>query len=408
MRLAMTMMIRDAADVVEANLRYHHAQGVDLFVIADSGSTDGTLEILEPYEEAGLVKLERIPGQLGAMWSTGRTKIARRAFELGADWVIHNDEDEFWWPLTGNLKEALGAIPERFGMVVAPRTEFVARPGEGFFADRMTAREARCLRPPKAAHRAHPRVVLGQPQPTQIWLEDGQADDVVAPPALHESGADHSAQANLELVLAPTFPIRVLSFPLRSFAQLGRLGELNATLVLLDGEQHEKARAAYEAGRLEEVYDELVLADEQVERGIAEGWLVEDTDFRDYLAACADSLAGVAAPDGSRDWPAERRERELAALELDGMYALTHYVRGTGVGNRGRYEVLEQTEFRLRRRLRRDQRRLHQQDRRLQRREVRLQDIKSSRWWRLRPRLPKRLRRRNSPRGAKDDVSRNA
>ena len=53
MRLAMTILVRDAEDLIETNLRYHRAQGVDLFLIGDNGSTDRTLEILEPYREAG-------------------------------------------------------------------------------------------------------------------------------------------------------------------------------------------------------------------------------------------------------------------------------------------------------------------------------------------------------------------
>ena len=49
MRLAMTLLVRDEADIIEANLRYHRAQGVDFFVVGDNGSEDGTLEILERY-----------------------------------------------------------------------------------------------------------------------------------------------------------------------------------------------------------------------------------------------------------------------------------------------------------------------------------------------------------------------
>ena len=47
MKLAMTIMVRNEADVIEDNLRFHRAQGVDFFIALDNGSTDGTREILE-------------------------------------------------------------------------------------------------------------------------------------------------------------------------------------------------------------------------------------------------------------------------------------------------------------------------------------------------------------------------
>jgi hypothetical protein len=51
MKLAMTLMIRDGIDVIEPNLRYHHAQGVDMFVVADNGSTDGTTDLARRYRD---------------------------------------------------------------------------------------------------------------------------------------------------------------------------------------------------------------------------------------------------------------------------------------------------------------------------------------------------------------------
>ena len=53
MKLAMTLIVRNEADIIEDNLRYHRAQGVDFFIVLDNGSTDGTVEILERTSERG-------------------------------------------------------------------------------------------------------------------------------------------------------------------------------------------------------------------------------------------------------------------------------------------------------------------------------------------------------------------
>ena len=103
---------------------------------------------------------------------------------------------------------------------------------------------------------------------------------------------------------------------------------------MLESKNREDLRTAYEAGTLDDVYANLILDDEAVAKGIEEGALVEDTDFRDYLAACPDPLEGGASPPGSRSWSEERRQRELRELEFDGMRALTRYVRRRGGGDK--------------------------------------------------------------------------
>ena len=395
----MTLKVRDEADIIEDNLRYHRAQGVDFFVVADTGSTDGTVEIIEPYERAGIVRLEHIGRGIHDMKESGEGEITRIASEMGADWVIHNDADEFWWPLTGDLKEAITAIPDRYGLVVAPRTEFVARPGNGPFAERLTIREARFLRPPKSAHRAHPRVTMRGPHPIEIWVDRSGSPyaGLVGKPVLRTQ-AEHFEEEGLELLIAPTFPVRVLHFPFRSFEQYKRRVEIARANGQLDrNAEGRQVRDAYEAGRLEEIYRRLTLDDNAVAGGIDEGWLIEDTDFRDYLAACPDALSGGEPPPGARAWPDEQRQRELAGLEHDAMYAISRYLQTQA------YKTQERRREGARRA--RAERRLQRQVRHLrhraQRERGRLRRMQSSRWWRLRPRLPNALAKLRAARSAR-------
>jgi hypothetical protein len=370
MRLGMVYKVLDEADIIEDNLRYHRAQGVDFFVVADTGSTDGTVEILERYEQAGLLRLERIGQGIHDMKDGGEAEITRIASEMGADWIVHNDADEFWWPLTGNLKDALDAVPERYGLVLAPRTEFVVRPGEGPFAQRMTVRETRFLRPPKSAHRAHPQIAMRGPHPIEIWVDRGGSPytGLVGKPVLR-TRAEHFEEEELDLLVAPFYPVRVLHFPFRSFEQYRhRVGIALANGQLDRNAEGREVRRAYEEGRLEAIYERLTLDDDAAAKDIESGSLVEDTDFRDYLDASPDPLGSGQPPPGARAWPESRRQRELTELEHDAMYAISRYLQTSA------YRAKERREVRAR------QRKV----------ERRLRKLQSSLWWRLRPRLPRR------------------
>jgi hypothetical protein len=245
----------------------------------------------------------------------------------------------------------------------------------------MTAREARFLRPPKSAHRANRRIEMRGPHPIEIWFDrDGSPyKGLVGKPVLRTQ-AEHVEEDAMELLIAPMFPVRVLHFPFRSFGQYRhRVGIARDNGQLDRNEAGREVRRAYEDGRLEEVYARLTLDDAAVAEGIESGWLVEDTDFRDYLDASPDPLADGHPPQGARAWTESRRQRELTDLEHDAMYAISRYLQTNA------YRASERRATRARQR--RAERRLKSRLRGLRRR---LRRIEASLWWRLRPRLPRR------------------
>ncbi len=277
MKLALTLLARNEADVIDANVAYHLGAGVDFVVATDNGSSDGTTEVLERYERLGVLHLIREPSRdfRQGEWVT---RMARLAAERGADWVINADADEFWWPRADGLKGALERLPERYGVVHGVWRPFVPRPDDGAcFAERMTVRlsaqaaindPTSPFRPArKATHRAHPRV----------RVRDG----------------NHDVEGSSLVTLHGWYPLEVFHLPLRSRAQVERKYASGATrgLTFVAGDD-----------RLSAV-DPLVVDDPELGRGLAAGVLVRDTRLRDALRV----LAGVDLLPGEGDPPVRFR-----------------------------------------------------------------------------------------------------
>jgi Glycosyl transferase family 2 len=267
----MTLVARDEADIIDAQIAFHLKAGVDFIVAIDNGSTDGTTEILESYERAGHLRLIRDDGDLQqASWVTRLARLA--ATELAADWVINSDVDGFWWPRGGSLQDVLSAVPARFGCVRAMVRHFAPRPErEQLFAERMTVRVC------------DPGSRSGSPySPLFQTAHRGRPDVVVTP-------GNHHARARNLVPLTGWYPIDMLHFPIRSLAQ--------ATRKLVNRWEVESRSgadpgpfltAAYEAhgrGDMSAVYDALVVDDDSLSRGLADGTLAIDTRVRDALRA---------------------------------------------------------------------------------------------------------------------------
>lgn len=270
----MTLLARNEADLVEANVAYHLAAGADLVIATDNRSDDGTTEILESFARDGQLHLIREEGtdMRQGEWVTRMARVAAR--EHGADWVIHGDADEFYWPRGGTLKEVLAPIPSSFGSVRTFVRTFLLRPGDEDvpFYERMTARlstpapihdPASIFRPgSKLIHRAHPDVRIG----------DGTH-------ALH----------GVSLPRLPSYhPIEMLHFPFRTIAQtqakfVRAYGAWTENPVRPPPHYYAKAYAAIGDGRVDEFIASLACSDDVLERGLAEGTVVVDTRLRDAL-----------------------------------------------------------------------------------------------------------------------------
>jgi hypothetical protein len=342
-KLIMTLLVRDEADVVDAQLAYHLHAGVDSVIATDNASSDGTIEILERYERAGLLRLEREPADdmRQAEWVTRMARLA--ATEHDADWVVHADADEFWWPRGGSLKDVLATVPARYGVVRGCWRHFVPRPDDGsFFAERMIVRLATPAHPgaketifhahQKVAHRAHPEVEI-------------------------DAGNHNAAGPGLEPLRA-WHPLEVMHFSFRSAAQLERKArggwlrnrgyEPTLHQILLDD--------ALRAGRVEAFYDGFAVDHDRLARGLEDGTFALDTRVRDALRAIRGEdgrfvLPGdeprLAFPRPSAADDAAYAAEASVLVEIDGIVRAEQRVRAL----EGRLDALERGPLQVARRL---------------------------------------------------------
>jgi hypothetical protein len=312
LRIVATMMVRDEVDIVAAMVEHHLAQGVDLLIVTDNASLDGTVEVLEKYAATGRVELHHDPLHLKQQ---GRvvTGMARRArTEHRADWVLNLDADEFLVPLDRSLtiRDCLAGTPLSLNAFTTPVTNLVGPPawsGGGIgrleWRDHRTDEQLREIgiwaQPTaNAVHRGESDITVAQGNHFVSLASNGQPDDAVA--------------------------MEVLHLPWRSWAQLerkvvnaGKAYESNPDLRPSPNHHGMKDYRRYQAGWLQEAYLARTPTRAELDHGSTEGYYEPDPWLTGHLRGLlADALVPDllhAVVDTDRDHPVPVAEHETGA-----------------------------------------------------------------------------------------------
>ena len=106
--IVMTLLVKNEEQMLAQQIEFHHALGVDHFIVTDNNSTDGTPDIIRRYQDKGWIVdviEEHATDYEQKAWVDRMVELARAKHH--ADWIINADADEFWLPACGSFPELL-------------------------------------------------------------------------------------------------------------------------------------------------------------------------------------------------------------------------------------------------------------------------------------------------------------
>lgn len=269
-KIVMTLLVRDEADIIRDNIEFHLNHGVDFIVAMDNHSIDGTTDILREYEKIGKLQYLYEPSDnyLQDIWVT---RLAREAFlKHSADWVINGDADEFYVALNGTLKTVLASISPVINVVSIKRHDMVPifRPQKQSPILEMTYRKQESK-----------EWVLGHPLVDKV-IHRGVPDITVA-------RGGHSVQSGFITQTSACSEIITFHYPIRSLEQfqmkvknVGSGRKKNN----LTGSRYDQWYSALLDGKLRDIYLNYQLDSQQIKEQLSSGNIIEDLRLVDFLA----------------------------------------------------------------------------------------------------------------------------
>ena len=274
--LAMTILCRNEVDIIGANIKTHAKLGVDKFVVMDNGSTDGTREVLAELSQHYDVTIIDQPSQTyqQALWMK---QLAQKARQLGANWVISNDADEFWLPKeTGkSLKDYLS---HKDSVVTVQKSNVLlteqALTDHFHFSD-LTTRVQYPIQYPVEARKNEQNIsIFFNPTPAKVIINPNGFIKI--------SGGNHRAKhIGKWLTAREEQGVRVYHYPVRSWTHFEEsikhrrelLKNPNAKM----GQHYRRWVQLLEQDKLYQEYERFVIKNEEKPTLEKYGLIVEDT-----------------------------------------------------------------------------------------------------------------------------------
>jgi len=116
-KIAVYAHVYDQGDMLREYLDWYLELGVDLILVQDNGSTDGSHDVLDEYARRGLVKWFVLPERDMRKYNSGDTAV-HMLLELGAEWIIQCDGDEFLQLASQDLRETMQSAKEQSHTVI--------------------------------------------------------------------------------------------------------------------------------------------------------------------------------------------------------------------------------------------------------------------------------------------------
>ncbi len=124
-KIIATMLVRNEEDIIAECINHTFASGANHIILMNNNSTDATREIAASFYDVTIID------ELSNEYKQGewQSRMAHMAMDMGADWVVPVDADEFWDGIA-NLRQ----VPKNFGVALAnalynhPPTNIIKEP----------------------------------------------------------------------------------------------------------------------------------------------------------------------------------------------------------------------------------------------------------------------------------------